>query len=76
MQTIQNYINGELVAPVNQNYLDNYEPATGEIYSQLPESDTDDLELAVKAASSAQNEWANMPAEQRSIVLMKLADAI
>ena len=76
MQTIQNYINGELVAPVNQNYLDNYEPATGKIYSQLPESDTDDLELAVKAASSAQNEWANMPAEQRSIVLMKLADAI
>lgn len=76
MQTIQNYINGELVDPVNNNYLENYEPATGKVYSKLPESDVRDLELAVKAAHDAQVEWANMPAEQRSRVLMKLADTI
>jgi aminomuconate-semialdehyde/2-hydroxymuconate-6-semialdehyde dehydrogenase len=76
MQSIQNYINGELVSPVNQNYLDNFEPATGKIYSKIPESDSDDLELAVIAAESAKSEWANMPAEQRSNLLMKLADAI
>ena len=76
MQKIQNYINGELIAPVNGNYLDNFEPATGKVYSLLPESDQDDLERAVIAAEAAQNEWANMSSEARSILLMKLADAI
>ena len=76
MQKIENYINGELIPPVNNKYLDNYEPATGSIYSLIPESDQHDLELAVEAAQSAQNEWANLSSEARSILLMKLADAI
>jgi len=76
MQKIQNYINGGLVKPIAGNYLDNYEPATGKVYSLIPESDEKDLELAISAAESAQIEWANMPNEQRSILLMKLADAI
>jgi len=76
MQKIKNYINGELVAPVNSNYLDNFEPATGKIYSLTPQSDSDDLELAVKAAELAQKDWAEMSSENRSILLMKLADAI
>lgn len=76
MQKIQNYINGELVTPVNGKYLDNYEPATGKVYSLIPESDASDLQLAVSAAKDAQLEWANLASEQRSILLMKLADAI
>ena len=76
MQKIKNYINGELLAPINDNYLDNFEPATGKIYSLIPESDQDDLELAVKAAEQAQKDWADMSSENRSILLMKLADAI
>jgi len=76
MEKIQNYINGKLVAPFNNNYLDNFEPATGKVYSLTPESDQDDLELAVKAAEQAQRSWANISSENRSILLMKLADAI
>ena len=76
MQKIQNYINGELVNPIAGNYLDNYEPATGKVYSLIPESDEKDLELAVSAAELAQVGWADMPNEQRSILLLKLADAI
>lgn len=76
MQKIQNYINGELLSPVNNHYLDNYEPATGKVYSLTPESDSADLELAVNAASSAQKEWTEMSNESRSILLMRLADAI
>ena len=33
---IQNYINGELVAPIKEEYLDNFEPATGQKYSLIP----------------------------------------
>jgi len=76
MQKIQNYINGELLAPVNDQYIDNYEPATGKIYSLTPESDKDDLALAVQAAENAKLQWAEMPSENRSSLLMKLADAI
>lgn len=76
MQKIRNYINGELLAPVNGQYLDNYEPATGKVYSLTPESDSADLELAVKAAEQARQEWADMASESRSTLLMKLADAI
>ena len=76
MQKIANYINGELLAPLGESYLDNFEPATGKIYSQIPESDKRDLDLAVAAAEKAQTNWAEMPAEERSALLLKLADAI
>lgn len=76
MQRIENYINGELKAPTSGEYLDNVEPATGLVYSMIPQSNADDLELAVAAAEAAKKDWANMPAEQRSNLLLKLADAI
>ncbi|WP_196139248.1 aldehyde dehydrogenase [Aliikangiella sp. G2MR2-5] len=76
MQKIQNYINGELLEPLDGEYLDNYEPATGQVYALIPQSTEKDLELAVVAAEQAQEEWAEMPAEQRSNLLLKLADAI
>jgi aminomuconate-semialdehyde/2-hydroxymuconate-6-semialdehyde dehydrogenase len=76
MITIQNYINGELIAPTDGQYLDNVEPATGAIYSKIPQSNSDDLELAVNAAEASQNEWANLSAEQRSNLLLRLADEI
>jgi neutral trehalase len=35
---IQNYINGEFVNPIQGKYLDNYNPAIGEVYGQIPNS--------------------------------------
>lgn len=43
MITIENYINGELVAPVEGKYLDNYNPSKGEVYSQIPNSQANDV---------------------------------
>ena len=76
MKKIKNYINGELIEPIGGEYLDNCEPATGTIYSLLPQSTSDDLELAVAAAENAKSSWAEMPTEQRANLLLKLADAI
>ncbi|TQV73856.1 aldehyde dehydrogenase [Aliikangiella marina] len=76
MQKIENYINGELIAPQAGKYIDNYEPATGQVYSLIPESTDDDLALAVTAADNAKESWAAMSQEQRSNLLLKLADAI
>ena len=34
-------------------YLDNYNPATGKVITKIPNSDNEDVELAVKAAQKA-----------------------
>lgn len=76
MQKIQNYINGELTAPVSGKYLDNYNPAEGKIYSFIPDSEAVDVQHAVDAASQAFAEWSKTPAEKRAAMLMKIADLI
>ena len=76
MLKIKNYINGELVEPRSKTYLDNYNPATGKVYSLVPDSDTQDVELAVKAAEEAFPIWSKFSNEKRSAILLKLADLI
>lgn len=76
MQKIKNYINGELVEPIGKTYIDNVNPATGEVYSLIPDSDERDVELAVTAAESARENWGNMPVAKRSDILLKIASLI
>ena len=76
MLHIHNYIGGKLVEPVLKKYFENYNPATGEVYSMIPDSDASDVEAAVKAAEKAFPEWSNLPAEERCKILLKIADLI
>lgn len=76
MLKIENYINGQLVKPESENYLDNYNPATGEVYSLIPDSDEKDIEKAVEAGKAAFPMWARMSAEQRHDILMRVSALI
>ncbi len=76
MSNITNYINGTLVEPNAKKYLENINPATGKVYSYCPDSDETDVELAYQAAKAAFPEWSNMSANNRSKILLKLADLI
>lgn len=76
MITLQNYINGSLCNPIENNWLDNIEPATGKVYSRLPDSSQYDIDIAIEAAKSAKYSWANMSVEDRSAIMMKIADGI
>ncbi len=76
MQKIQNYINGKLVEPTSKTYLDNFNPATGKVYSLIPDSDEKDIELAYSAAKNAFKEWSITPKEKRSQYLLKIAALI
>jgi len=76
METLTNYINGELVAPAAGLYLENIEPATGRVYSQVPSSDGKDLEAAVAAAEAAFPTWSRTPAAERARVMNRIADLI
>ncbi len=76
MITIENYINGELVAPVEGKYIDNYNPSKGEVYSQIPDSQKEDVETATKAATAAFPTWSKTSKNERSKILVRLADLI
>jgi aminomuconate-semialdehyde/2-hydroxymuconate-6-semialdehyde dehydrogenase len=76
MRTLENYIGGELVKPASGNYLDNVDPATGQVYSLIPDSDDRDVHLAAEAARTAFSAWSQTPAEGRFEVLMRLVSLI
>ena len=76
MQHIKHFIDGELVDPASGSYLDNIEPATGAAYSLVADGDTEDVDRAVAAAVRAFPTWSVTPAEERSQILLKLAQLI
>lgn len=76
MEKIANYINGELKEPIGQQFLGNCNPATGESYNLVPDSDHEDVELAVAAAERAFPEWSDLPAKDRCAVLLRIAERI
>lgn len=76
MEKILNYINGELASPVSDTWLDNYNPAEGKVYSQIPDSDERDIEKAVVAAKKAFPSWSELPTSERSDILLKIANGI
>ena len=53
MIQLNNYIDGRQVPPKCNAYLDNFEPATGQVYSRIPDSDQEDVALAYAAAKAA-----------------------
>jgi aminomuconate-semialdehyde/2-hydroxymuconate-6-semialdehyde dehydrogenase len=76
MKDISNYINGEMKVPQGGIYIDNYNPATGKVYSRIPDSDERDVNEAVKAAKAAFPAWSQTPKEKRSKILMKISELI
>lgn len=73
---IRNFIDGEFVEPASGEYLDNIEPATGNAYSQVADSDEGDIEAAVSAAENAFTMWSHTAAAERSKILLRVADLI
>jgi len=76
MEKLRNFINGEYCDPKTGDYIDNYEPATGQVYSLIPNSGAEDVELAVQAAEKAYPIWSKMSIDQRSKTLVKLSEGI
>ncbi|HEY8562146.1 MAG TPA: aldehyde dehydrogenase [Pyrinomonadaceae bacterium] len=76
MLKIENYIDGELAAPVSGGYLDNFNPATGAVYSLIPDSDERDVARAVAAAKRAFPLWSKLSPEARHDHLMRVSALI
>jgi aminomuconate-semialdehyde/2-hydroxymuconate-6-semialdehyde dehydrogenase len=76
MQTINNYVGGQLLPAVEGLWIDDYEPATGQVYAQIPDSSAADVEAAVRAARAAFPAWSGMSIEGRAAILLRIADLI
>lgn len=76
MIKLQNFIDGRFQDPACGQFLDNIEPATGKVYSLIPDSDEQDVAIAVKAAEKAFPIWSKMSVEERSKILVKLSEGI
>ena len=76
MELLSNFINGDYVNPKSNNYLDVFEPATGQVYCQVPNSNGDDIHLAVNSAIDAFPEWSSLSLDERSLYLKTIAEMI
>lgn len=76
MENILNYINGELLPPVSQTFIENINPATNAVYSYCPDSDERDVQLAFEAAEAAFPIWSEMSSGERSKIMLKIAKLI
>ncbi len=70
---LENYIGGNLIGPLSGNFLDNINPATGEVYGQIPDSNGKDIDIAVEVANAAFSAWSNTPVEKKFTILNRIA---
>jgi betaine-aldehyde dehydrogenase len=76
-RTLQNFIDGEYVDPAEGRRTAVLNPATGEEIAQAADSTQADVDRAVKAARDAfEGGWSTTTPAERSLALLKLADAI
>lgn len=73
---IRNYIDGKWQDAVSLQTIDIINPSTGKKYTTAPDSDKEDVLLAIMAAQRAKDSWANTPVETRSDILLRISKGI
>lgn len=76
MITVNHFINGSYTEPSGGAYLDGYNPATGEVFSNIANGNAADVQKAVDASRAALPAWKAMPAEDRFRILNAIAEGI
>ena len=76
MKTLLNYIGGNFQEPLSGNWIDGYNPATGSVYAQIPDSGEADIEAAYQAAHKAFPAWSALDVNERAAYLERIADLI
>jgi betaine-aldehyde dehydrogenase len=76
LRRITNFIDGKRVEPESGSYSKLVDPSTGEEYLEAPISGTSDVDLAMRSAKDAFPEWRDATPSERSLALLRIADAI
>ena len=70
------WINGKSREAASGRWRDVFDPANGEVFAQVADGDTQDVETAMVAADHAFPAWSALPNSERARWLEKLADAL
>ena len=76
MEQLTNFINGKFMQPKTEEYLDVFEPATGQVYSKVPNSSSTDIDVAFQAAKAAFPGWSELTVTDRSQYLHKISELL
>jgi betaine-aldehyde dehydrogenase len=73
---LRNFVNGAYTDPRGGDYSDVVDPSTGEAYAQAPVSGAADVDEALQAAATAFETWRDTTPAERSLAMLKFADAV
>lgn len=76
MKKIANYINGKMCPPVAGQYIENFDPSTGQVYSLIPDSDEQDVAAAALAAQAAFPGWSSSSIEYRHDIIYRISELL
>jgi betaine-aldehyde dehydrogenase len=75
-RTLQNFVNGTFTDASDGRTSDVIDPSTGEVYAHAPVSSRQDVDAAMQAAAAAFPGWRDATPSERSLALIRIADAI
>jgi aldehyde dehydrogenase (NAD+) len=76
-QRFLNFVNGRAITAVGEQWLAVFDPSSGETFAQIPNSQADDIDSAINAASRAfESTWRTTSAAERGRLLMGLSRAV
>lgn len=76
MKAFNNFVNGGAVEALDGKTSPVVNPATGDQYATAPLSGPEDIDAAMQAASAAFDGWRDATPSERSLALLRIADAI
>ncbi len=76
VKTYQQFIGGDFVDAASGETADVENPANGQVIARVPASSEEDVDRAVNAAEKAFESWKNTTPQDRSLILLKIADAL
>jgi 1-pyrroline dehydrogenase len=76
MKTYKNFVNGKLVASVSGEDEPIISPVDEKVLGKVPKGTAKDVDRAVDAAAAAFEKWQDSTPQDRSLMLLKLADRI
>ena len=75
-RTLQNFVNGKFADASDGRTSDVIDPSTGEVYAHAPVSGRQDVDAAMQAAANAFEGWRDATPSERSLAMIRIADAI
>jgi betaine-aldehyde dehydrogenase len=76
LEELKNFVNGQFAATAEGRASDIIDPSTGEAYARAPVSGPADVDAALRCAEAAREGWRDTTPAERSLALLRMADAV